>query len=146
MQVYVAIMMTSKSFADSTRFGQDLPRPSSTASDDSSDIQIERSGAGYNVSWTFEKPARGAEDRVKRYVVKWYDALGGQELGSANTTANEPYTGEICKLSVVYLHIIVGTIWQEGAGLSGGSREVHPNISRTIRRRTVPPGFRGISR
>lgn len=55
------------------------------------DIRVERSGTGYNVSWTMNK--FNAEDRIKQYVVKWYDAHDGSELGSASTEANKRYIG-----------------------------------------------------
>lgn len=55
------------------------------------DIRVERSGTGYNVSWTMNKSI--TEHRIKRYVVKWYDAHDGSELGSASTEANKRYIG-----------------------------------------------------
>jgi len=55
------------------------------------DIRVERSGTGYNVSWTMDKSS--VEHRVKRYVVKWYDARDGSELGSTSTAANKRYIG-----------------------------------------------------
>lgn len=61
------------------------------------DIRVERSGIGYNVSWTM-KEMSGSSDlhkirHVKRYAVKWYDD-GGKEIGSATTEADKQYISE----------------------------------------------------
>lgn len=80
--------------AESTHSTQELHESSSLA--DPFDIQVERSGTGYNVSWTIvDKKLNTTEHRIKRYVVKWYDAIDGKELGSVSTAANKRYIGEI---------------------------------------------------
>jgi len=74
--------------------GELREKPSSLVDDNYPfDIRVERSGSGYNVSWTMDKSS--VEHRVKRYVVKWYDARDGSELGEASTAANKRYIGEI---------------------------------------------------
>ncbi|XP_025418737.1 protein borderless isoform X2 [Sipha flava] len=55
------------------------------------EVRVQSSGTGYNVSWTIGN--HSSEKRVKRYVVKWYDAVDGKELGSASTAANDRHIG-----------------------------------------------------
>lgn len=78
-------------------YSQESSGLATLANDNLLNIQIEHSGTNYNVSWTIEKP--NSKDHIKQYLVKWYDALSGKELGSASTTVNKPYIGKILLVS-----------------------------------------------
>lgn len=79
------------------------------------DIRVERTGGNntnnYNVSWTTAEiadvDATTSDDErnrlvKRRYVVKWYDAVDGKELGSTSTAANERYVGQLLYTYIVY--------------------------------------------
>ncbi|XP_029344021.1 uncharacterized protein LOC100573884 isoform X2 [Acyrthosiphon pisum] len=107
-------ILTSRSKESTGRSTEELREKSSSLVVDNLhpfDIRVERSGTGYNVSWTMDKSS--VEHRVKRYVVKWYDARDGSELGSASTAANKRYIALLCYklMDSVYhttLHIVQG--------------------------------------
>ncbi|KAL5244572.1 hypothetical protein ACI65C_011982 [Semiaphis heraclei] len=90
------------------------------------DIRVERSGTGYNVSWTMDKSS--VEPRVKRYVVKWYDALDGLELGSASTAANKKYIVVELAGGKTYGILVTATL-ADGRQTSVGSRSFHSPAS-----------------
>lgn len=73
-----------------------------TFTDDPFDIKIKRYGTSeYLVSWTIaEKP--GNEARAERYVVTWYDAVDGKELGSVSTAADKQQVGESLQNKIIF--------------------------------------------
>lgn len=85
-------------FAESNRSNLTLHHKSAgfAATDDPFHIEVERSGAtNYNVSWTVAEKS-GIDNRAARYVVTWYDADDGQELGSVSTAADKRHAGQFC--------------------------------------------------
>lgn len=97
--IYIFSFVRSTGGLESVRSGQDSRKAgagTATADHGPFDVRVQRSGTGYNVSWT----THGSEKRVKRYVVKWYDAVDGKELGSASSAANDRNIGE-CSVPLI---------------------------------------------
>ncbi|KAF0758440.1 protein borderless-like isoform X1, partial [Aphis craccivora] len=117
-------ILTSQSKETIGRSTEELHEKPQSLVDDNHplDIRVERSGTGYNISWTMNKFI--IEHRIKRYVVKWYDAHDGSELGSAFTEANERYIVVELAGGKTY-GIVVTATSADGRQTSVGSRSFH---------------------
>ncbi|XP_025205628.1 protein borderless-like isoform X2 [Melanaphis sacchari] len=121
-------ILTNRSRKNIGQSTEELHEKSSSLVDDNHplNIRIEHSGTGYNVSWTMDKSS--VEHRVKRYVVKWFDAYDGSELGSASTASNKRYIVVELAGGKTY-GILVTATSADGRQISVGSRSFHSSAA-----------------